>query len=320
MTGTEARWASFSMGSVPTSVTVHEVGPREGLQSQSKVLATENKRSFVESLVRSGLRRIEVTGFFHPVRVPQLADAAELVSGLTRDSGTRFAVHVPNRIGLDRALAVGIDEVIICLSASDETARREDDDCGSTAECQRKVESLVDQSREAGVWTRVFLTNTWGCPYVGKIAPDRVRRIVAELSDAGVDEVCLADTLAAATPADVEEVLDLVCADLAPDRLALHFHDNRGMALANTLVGLGHGISTVDSGVAGLGGHGMCNYVPTYPQMLATEDLLFMLAGLGVDTGVDLEAVRAAGHAVGRMLGVPLAGRYANSGPVERIP
>lgn len=324
MTTAKVTSAPFATGSLPNAVTVHEVGPREGLQSNARVLDTATKHRFVEELARTGLRRIEVTGFFHPVRVPQLADAADLIGALGKDfsksRGVRLAAHIPNRVGLGRALDAGVDEVIICLSASDETARREADDCASTADCQRKVESLLEQSRDAGVWTRVFLTNTWGCPYIGEIEPQRVHSLVGALVAAGADEICLADTLAAATPAHVRRVLDLVRQDTAAEKLALHFHDNRGMALVNALTGLGYGIATIDAAAAGLGGHGMCEYVPTNPVMLATEELLFALDGLGVETGVDIEAVRQAGTSMANSLGVPVPGRYAKAGPVERIP
>jgi hydroxymethylglutaryl-CoA lyase len=324
MTAAEATRGGVPAGALPTTVTVHEVGPREGLQSQPRVVDTGTKRAFVEALARTGLRRVEVTGFFHPVKVPQLADASDLIAALGdtlgKDRGVRLAAHIPNRVGLQRALDVGIDEVIICLSASDETARREDDDCESTADCQRKVQALLEQSRGAGVWTRVFVTNTWGCPYIGEIEPQRVRRLVGELVDAGADEICLADTLAAATPGHVRRVLDIVREDIPAERLALHFHDNRGMAVANALTGLGYGIAIIDAAVAGIGGHGMCAYVPTNPQMLATEDLLFLLDGLGVDTGIDIEAVRHAGQSIAQALDITVTGRYANAGPVERVP
>jgi hydroxymethylglutaryl-CoA lyase len=306
-------------GKLPERVTLHEVAPREGVQSQPRVVGEDVKTKFIEELSAAGLTRIECTGFFHPVKIPQLADADALMASIDRRSEVRYSAHIPNRTGLERALGAGVDSLIICLAASDETARREDDDCSSTDDCMNKLESLVRDAREAGAWSRVFLTNAWGCPYEGPIPHDRVRDICARLTGHEVDEICLADNLGAATPGDVHALLDEVTEAVPREQLAVHFHDNRGMGVANVLASLERGIETIDVSAAGLGGHAGCAYVPRNPAMVATEDVLFLLDGLGIETGVDRERVRAAGHWAAEQLGTPVLSRYSLAGPVERV-
>jgi hydroxymethylglutaryl-CoA lyase len=311
----------FASGRLPERVNLHEVGPREGLQSQGRVIDADVKVRFIEDLSETGVSRIECTGFFHPVKFPQLADADEVMRRVKRSDNIRYSSHIPNRTGLERALEAGVDSVIICLAASDETARREDDDCRSTDDCMtNKLQSLVKEARAADLWVRVFLTNAWGCPYEGPVPHDRVREICTALASYEVDEICLADNLAAATPADVDGLLQTLGDVVALERLAVHFHDNRGMAVSNVLVSIARGIQTVDVSAGGLGGHANCAYVPRGPAMVATEDVLFLLNGLGVETGVDLERVRASGQWIAEQLGVPVLGRYTVAGPVERVP
>jgi isopropylmalate/homocitrate/citramalate synthase len=305
---------------LPGAVTLHEVGPREGLQSQSSILATTDKLKFIEALSETGLSRIETTGFFHPVKFPQLADASEVSRLGTRKNGIRYAVHIPNQEGLRRAQEAGANSVIICLAASDETARREDDDCSSTEDClTNKLQWLAKDAHGAGMWVRIFVTNCWGCPYEGSIPHERVRKICLTLLKFGVDEICLADNLGAATPRDVDRLLGVLHKSVPVNKLAVHFHDNRGMAIANVLTAIAAGVSIVDTAVAGLGGHANCKYVPRNPVMTPTEDVVFMLNGLGVKTGVDVDKVRAAGLQAAKLLGVTPAGRYCQAGPVERV-
>jgi hydroxymethylglutaryl-CoA lyase len=313
--------SSKFLRNLPRKVKIHEVCPREGLQSQSVVLNTDDKLKLVTELSHTGLTRIETTGFFHPVKFPQLADANELMQQVKRREGVRYSVHIPNRVGFERALKVAADSVIICLAASDETARREDDDCRSTDECMTtKLQWLAKDAKSKDMWVRIFLTNAWGCPYEGPIPPERVLRICQSLLEYGVDEICLADNLAAATPADVDTLLAKVSEVVPVEKLAVHFHDNRGMAIGNVLASLARGVGVVDTSTAGLGGHANCKYSPRNPSMVATEDVLFLIHGLGIDSGIDIEKVRQAGRNVAERLHVPVMGRYSEAGPVERVP
>ncbi|HLJ14277.1 MAG TPA: hydroxymethylglutaryl-CoA lyase [Bryobacteraceae bacterium] len=308
--------------SLPTTVTLHEVCPREGLQSQSRVIDTNQKLKFISELAETGLSRIEVTGFFHPVQVPQLADAGEVMKQIAKRNGNgiRYAAHIPNETGFQRAREAGANSVIVCLAASDETARRDADGCNSTQDCMtNKLQRLAAEAKSHGMWVRIFITTAWACPYEGPIPPERIRQICETLIGYGVDEICLVDSLASATPADVDVLLSKVTEVVPKEKLAVHFHDNRGMALSNIRTSLNHGISVIDTAAAGLGGHGRCSYIPRNPVMAATEDVLFMLSGLGIKTGVDIEKVQKAGHNVAHVLGVQPLGRYSLAGPVERI-
>jgi hydroxymethylglutaryl-CoA lyase len=243
------------------------------------------------------------------------------MKGITRRKGTRYLTHIPNQKGLERALQMGIDSVIICLSASDESARREDDDCNSTQDClTNKLQYLVRDAQAAKVWIRIFLTSSWGCPYTGATPPEKVEQTCKTLLDYGVDEICLADNLAAATPSDVNRLLAKVEKIVPREKLALHFHDNRGMGISNTLAGLAHGVSVIDVAVGGLGANTTtCKYSPMNPVMLPTEDLLFLLNGMGVETGVDLDKASAAGKNIASLLQVRVLSRYGVAGPVEQV-
>jgi hydroxymethylglutaryl-CoA lyase len=239
------------------------------------------------------------------------------MKAVPRQEGVRYAAHVANRIGLERAQAAGVDSVIICLAASDEVARREDDGCLSTSDCMKIRQSLSEEARAGGLWVRVFLTYTWGSPYEA-VAPERVQNICEALINADVDEVCLADNLGAATPADVDQVVRSVIEVVPPDRLALHFHDNRGMAVSNVLAGLARGISVIDVSAGGLGAKpSNCRFLPDGAAMVATEDVLFLLHGMGIETGVDIAKVRAAGRHIAERLDTPVLSRYSVAGPID---
>jgi hydroxymethylglutaryl-CoA lyase len=301
----------------PTQVTVYEVGPREGLQAVStRVVPVDRKARLVDELAAAGLREIETTGFFLPRAFPQLADAGKLMASLKRHPGVRYTAHVPNVAGYERARAAGCDAIVLCLAATDEFANHDQNDCNSTKDCLDRAVGILDRARKDKVWVRIFLTNAWVCPYSGPVDPERVHRLVAEVIGRGADEVCLADNVGSATPRHVDRLLERVVKDTPVARLALHFHDNRGTALANATTGLRNGVVKIDAGLGGLGARAGCRYIPTHPAMLATEDLVFMLDGMGIQTGVNLEALRTSALALRSELGVTLPGRYVNSGPL----
>lgn len=295
---------------------MHEVGPREGLQSHSRIVGVGDKVDFITELSDAGLSRIETTGFFNPQKVPQLADADEVMKTVPRPEGVRYAAHVGNGIGLERALAANVDSVVVCLPASDEVARREDDDCQSASDCMKARGSVIREALSQGLWVRIFVTYAWGSPYEA-VAPQRISRICEELMNTDIAEVCLADNLGVATPADVDRVLQAVSEVAPPDRLALHFHDNRGMAVSNVLTGLARGVSVIDVSAGGLGGKpANCKYVPYGAAMVATEDVLFLLNRMGIETGVDLEKARAAGGGIAERLETPVLSRYSAAEPI----
>lgn len=296
--------------SLPDRVTVYEVGPRDGLQNEAGLVPVEAKRAFVQALAAAGLPWVEATSFVHPKWVPQLADAAELLAGLEPVAGTRFPVLVPNAKGLERALASGVDSIAVFLAASESFSRKNTN--ASLEETFARVTPLIQEAKAAGLYVRGYLSVCWGCPYEGEIAPEVVADLSERLLKVGAEELSLGDTIGVADPAGVERVLSAVGAKVGLEKIALHFHDTRGTALANVLAGLQLGVTTYDASAGGLGG---CPYAPGASGNLATEDLLYLLHGLGIETGVDLEAVRAATLEMAQVLGRPAPSRYAAAGP-----
>jgi hydroxymethylglutaryl-CoA lyase len=296
--------------SLPKRVTVYEVGPRDGLQNEAGLVPLEAKRAFVAALAAAGLPWVEATSFVHPKWVPQLADAAELLAGLEPVAGTRFPVLVPNAKGLERALAAGVDSVAVFLAASESFSRKNTN--ASLEETFERVKPLIQEAKAAGLYVRGYLSVCWGCPYEGQIAPEVVAELSGRLLKEGVEELSLGDTIGVADPGGVERVLSAVGAEVGLDKIALHFHDTRGTALTNVLAGLQLGVTTYDASAGGLGG---CPYAPGASGNLATEDLLYLLHGLGIETGVDLDAVRAATLEMAKVLGRPAPSRYAAAGP-----
>jgi hydroxymethylglutaryl-CoA lyase len=301
----------FSRDELPREVTVYEVGARDGLQNEKTTVPLEAKKAFVEALAAAGLRWVEATNFVHPKWVPQLADAADLMKALTRRAGTRYPVLVPNEKGLDRALESGCDSIAVFAAVTEGFSKR--NQSASVAEVMAGLRPVVERALTANLWVRGYLSVAWGCPFDGPVEPARVRAVTRDLAALGVHEVSLGDTIGVATPGQVERVLDEVRQDVPLSRLALHFHDTRGTALANVLAGLLLGVTTFDASAGGLGG---CPYAPGASGNLDTCDLLYLLDGLGIETGVDREAVRAAAQAMARVLGRPLPGRYSQAGPL----
>jgi hydroxymethylglutaryl-CoA lyase len=290
-------------------VSVYEVSPRDGLQNEAKLVSLNDKRELVLALVKAGLRRIEVTSFVSPRWIPQLADAAELVGLLPPAPGVSFSALCPNATGLERAKAVGLEEVAIFLSASETHNQK-----NTNKSIQRSLEvfeELIPVARDAGMRVRAYVSTVWGCPYEGAVDPRRALDITRELIRWGVYQVSLGDTIGVGTPYQTRDICELFLTEFSVEQLALHFHDTRGTALTNVLVGLDAGIRTFDAAVAGLGG---CPYAPGAAGNLATEDLVYMLQGMGLETGVDLAALIAAGELAERIVGRKLPGKVHQAG------
>lgn len=298
------------MSALPPRVTIVEVGPRDGLQNEQAVVPTPIKTSFVDALTAAGHQAIEVSAFVSPKWVPQMADADELFAGITRKDGVRYSALVPNRAGLDRALAAGVRDVAIFAAASETFSRKNINQ--SIEESFVVYRQVTDAALQAGLRVRAYLSTCFGCPFEGPVDPVRVIALTERLVQLGAYEVAVSDTIGVAHPGQVGHLLDQLLARVPLPQVALHFHDTRGTALANVLTALDHGVTTFDSSAGGLGG---CPYAPGATGNLATEDLLYMLDGLGIETGVSLEGVVRASRAMERAIGHPLPSRYVRALP-----
>ena len=297
------------------AITVYEVGPRDGLQNEAAPIPTAEKIAMIDRLSAAGLPAIEVTAFVSPRWVPQMADAAEVCAGISKRPGTRYAALVPNLQGLERAVAAGIAEVGVFAAATETFSRRTTNK--SIDEALAACTEVSAAARGAGVRVRGYLSTAFGCPFEGDVPIDRVRDLTARLLDLGAFEVAVSDTIGVGHPGQVRRVLEalLQSGGLAPARIALHFHDTRGTALANVLAALEFGIETFDASAGGLGG---CPYAPGASGNLATEDLLYLLHGLGLETGIELDAVKAASLALEPALGHPLPSRFVRASQASR--
>jgi isopropylmalate/homocitrate/citramalate synthase len=283
---------------VPKRVRVVEVGPRDGLQNEATLVSTADKVRFIELLADSGLTDIEVSSFVSPKLVPQLADAADVFAHLPARSSIRYSALVPNAKGLERALAAGVCAIALFTAASETFTQR---NIGmSIAESLDLFRSLMPTARANGLWVRGYISTAFVCPYEGRIAPEQVLDVVRALAAMGVDEVSLGDTIGYGTPDQVDRLLDALQGTLPLSKTACHFHDTRGMALANVLMALQHGVAIFDSAAGGVGG---CPFAPGAAGNLATEDLLGILHGMGIETGVDLEQVARASRFLQTRLG-----------------
>lgn len=263
-----------------------EVGPRDGLQNERDLIPTETKVQFVRRLAEAGCPEIEVTSFVHPARIPQLADAEAVLAALSPHPRTVFTALVPNGRGLERALAAGVRRIAVFTGASETFVSR---NIGmSIRESLDGFRPLAARALAEGLSVRGYVSTCFGCPYEDEVPMEQVAQVTGELLDTGVDEVSLGDTIGVAAPTDVYRLLDLLLARYPAERLALHFHDTSGTALANVLAGLERGITTFDSSAGGLGG---CPYAPGASGNLATEDLLYMLDRMGIETGISLAKV-----------------------------
>jgi len=289
----------------PVRVTIVEVGPRDGLQNERSVIATADKIAFVDRLSDAGHGIVEVSAFVSPKWVPQMADATEVFAGIRRRSGVRYTALVPNQKGLERAIAAGVSEVAIFAAASESFSRRNINQ--SIDESLTTYAAVCADAASAGLRVRGYLSTCFACPFEGAVDPAQVAAISRRLMDIGVYEVAISDTIGAAHPGQVPRVLDAVTAAVPLANLALHFHDTRGTALANVLAGLDYGVTTFDCSAGGLGG---CPFAPGAAGNLATEDLLFVLNGLGVETGISIDKVAAASRFIGLQLDHRLPSRY----------
>jgi hydroxymethylglutaryl-CoA lyase len=295
---------------LPERVTIYEVGPRDGLQNEKTVVPTAVKAQFVRRLVAAGLGTVETTSFVPSAWVPQLADAEELLGQLGDDGlGPRRPVLVPNEKGLDRALALGVSAIAIFGSATETFARKN---------LNRSVESsvamfapVVERARAEGVWVRAYVSMCFGDPWEGDVPVGQVVDVAQRLMDLGCDQLSIGDTIGVGTTGHVHRLLEALDArGIGPDRVGVHFHDTYGQALANTLAALADGVTVVDASTGGLGG---CPYARSATGNLATEDLVWALDGLGIETGVDLDALVATSVWMAEQLGRPSPSRVVKA-------
>jgi hydroxymethylglutaryl-CoA lyase len=298
----------------PSRAVVYEVGPRDGLQNEARTLSADEKLALITALADAGLIRIEATSFVSPRWIPQLGDAEELVPRLPARPGLVYSALVPNPRGLERALLQpNIGTLAVFLSSSEAHNRKNLN--RTIAESLRGFEEVIPAARAAGRGVRAYVSTVWGCPYEGAVDPRRALDIALELRRLGAQEISLGDTIGVGTPGQTARICELFLSRFPPELLAVHLHDTRGTALANALVALEAGITTFDSAVGGMGG---CPYAPGASGNLATEDLVYMLRGLDVETGVDLEKLVEAGRLAEQVAGRELPGRYLKAAIASR--
>jgi hydroxymethylglutaryl-CoA lyase len=295
------------LSTLPHSVRIVEVGPRDGLQNEKVIIPTEQKIQFIQMLADAGLPVVEATSFVSPRAIPQLSDASEVMVKLFRRPSTSYAVLVPNLRGMERALAAGVRAIAVFTAASESFTRHNIH--ATIAESLANFRPVIALAQQEKVAIRGYISTVFGCPYEGKVEPRRVLNVAQALLEMGVGELSLGDTIGMATPNQVVDIIDLLVHDSAipMSQLAVHFHDTRGTALANVLIALECGISIIDSSAGGLGG---CPYAPGAAGNLATEDLLYMLHGMGIHTGVDLDKVVAATSFMNPLLGHTPTSKY----------
>jgi hydroxymethylglutaryl-CoA lyase len=292
----------------PTQVRVVEVGPRDGLQNESKTVTADIKIALIEALADAGLTSIEAGSFVSPKWVPQMATTAEVLAKLRRKPGVSYSVLVPNLKGLDQALACNVQEIAVFGAASESFSQR-NINC-SIGESLNRFVPVVERALGEGLKVRGYVSCVLGCPYEGEINPDRVAQVAGKLYAMGCYEVSLGDTIGTGTPLKARRLVETVASEVPLDRVALHFHDTYGQALANIVACLDLGVSVVDSAVAGLGG---CPYARGATGNVATEDVVYMLDGMGIETGLELGRLCAAGQLVSAELGRPTASRVAKA-------
>ena len=290
---------------LPPRVTIYEVGPRDGLQNEARQVPTAEKIKFIDALVASGIRDIEITSFVSPKWIPQLADASEVARGVARPPGVRMSALVPNRRGLETAMAAGMKEVAVFLSASETHNKKNVNK--TIADTLTAFDDVIPHARAANLPVRAYVSTVYGCPYEGDVDPEKVVSLVGQLRDMGVYQVSLGDTIGVANPRQTEEVLGKILAKHPAESVAAHFHDTQGTAVANCLVALTMGITTIDAAAGGLGG---CPYAPGASGNLATEDIVAMLHAMGVETGIDLDKLTEASRTAATFVGHELPSKY----------
>jgi hydroxymethylglutaryl-CoA lyase len=296
----------------PDEVSVYEVSPRDGLQNEKATVPLGEKLRLIEALTSAGLRRIEATSFVSPKWIPQLADADDVARALPRIAAGRpvtYSALVPNARGLERAKAAGMTEIAVFLSASETHNQKNVNK--SVAETLAAFEQTIGPARAAGMRVRGYVSTVWGCPYEGAVDPKKGLEIAKRLLAMGCYQISLGDTIGVGTPVQTQKIVSMMLAEIPREALALHMHDTRGTALANILAGLELGIRDFDASVGGLGG---CPYAPGAAGNVATEDLVYMLHGMGIKTGIDLERLVEAGRAAESIVGRSLPGKVHQAG------
>ncbi len=301
---------------LPANIQIVEVGPRDGLQNEAATIVTGDKLKLIEALAASGLTQIEITSFVSPKWIPQLADGPELARQVMQNpqlAKLQTSALVPNLKGYEAAKEAGLKQINLFLSASESHSKKNINK--SIAEALSTMAEVAAVAKADGKRVRCYVSTVFYCPYEGKIEPQASLDISRKLLAMGVDEISLGDTIGAATPNLVVKLIDLLGAEIPLNKLALHFHDTRGGALANVVAGIESGITIFDASIGGLGG---CPYAPGASGNLATEDLVYMLDGMGIKTGVDLEKLTNAGLLAQQILDRPLPGRYLKARLAER--
>ncbi|HVR66668.1 MAG TPA: hydroxymethylglutaryl-CoA lyase [Verrucomicrobiae bacterium] len=296
------------MSRYPARVRMVEVGPRDGLQNEPKTVPATIKIALIDRLGQAGLKAIEAGSFVSPKWVPQMADTAQVLSGITRLPGVSYPVLVPNMKGFDAAKASQVEEIAV-FGAASESFSQKNINC-SIDESLDRFAPVCEAAKSAGIRVRGYVSCVLGCPYEGEIAPGKVAHVSQRLAALGCHEISLGDTIGVGTPAKAAQMIEVVAAAVPREKLAVHFHDTYGQALANILAALEAGIATVDSSVAGLGG---CPYAAGASGNVASEDVLYMLNGLGIESGVDLQALADAGAFICKELGRAPASKVAQA-------
>jgi hydroxymethylglutaryl-CoA lyase len=294
---------------LPDRVSVYEVSPRDGLQNERATVPLRAKVRLIDALAAAGLARIEITSFVSPKWIPQLADADEVAEHCRPPEGVRFSALCPNPKGLVRARAAGMQEIAVFVSASETHNRKNVNK--SVAETLEAFEQTIGPAREARMRVRGYVSTVWGCPYEGTVDPERATAVAKKLLEMGCYQVSLGDTIGVGTPRHTARILERMLGEIPASQIAMHMHDTRGTALANVLTGLEMGIRDYDASVGGMGG---CPYAPGAAGNLATEDLVYMLHGMGIATGIDLERLVEAGKVAESVVGRTLPGKVHLAG------
>lgn len=296
------------MLTIPQQVTIVEVGPRDGLQNEKGWVPTADKIELINRLSRAGLKRVEITSFVNPKWIPQLVDASEVAANIERVPGVIYSALVPNIKGLERAIEAKVDEVAVFMSASESHNLKNTNK--TISDTYPVLRETVEAAKKDGLRVRGYVSTAFGCPYDGDVSPDQVMAVIEQLLAMGCDEISVGDTIGVANPRQVQELLRIILHSVAPKKIALHFHDTRGTALANILAALDMGITIFDSSLGGLGG---CPYAPGASGNVATEDLVNMLTDMGVHTGVNLPVLVETGAFMERVFNKPLPAKYLRS-------
>jgi hydroxymethylglutaryl-CoA lyase len=290
---------------LPPDVTLYEVGPRDGLQNESRLIPTDDKVTLIDALSATGLRAIEITSFVNPKWIPQLADAVEVAQRVKRAPGVVYSALVPNRQGFDSAVKAGMREIAVFLSAS-ETHNKKNVNKTIAATLQAFTE-VLPPALERGMRVRAYVSTVYGCPYEGAVDPNKALELCRALRAMGCYQISLGDTIGVANPLQVQDVLSRVLAEIPREAVAVHFHDTRGTALANILIAVSMGITTVDAALGGLGG---CPYAPGASGNVATEDVVYMLEEMGVSTGVNLDRLIDCSRLASTLVGHEMPSKY----------